>query len=222
MRIFDDLNDETLRIQFEEALDKMYRDPNPKDSHAFLAELANHNLNLCPCYVTTNYDLHLEDQIGVGRLEVLVHEQLKNLKGSKHDKPVYLKIHGSVEKRRTNGALRIAIFLPNVSDSKIKQEIEGELEYVFLDKDSPQKILFLGYSFSDVYDIVKWMNDKLKHGYEEFEEAGKKYMSLPMTHRPVNYFLMLTNIINTPVKIQPEISQCFPIVQFSGDLQKEL
>lgn len=172
MRIFDDLNDKTLRTQFEEGLKKLYIVPNPKDSHAFLAELANKNR--CSCYVTTNFDLHLEDQFGEDRLEVMVHEQLKKIKEIKYDKPVYLKIHGSVKKPRPNGALGMNIFLPNVSDSKIKQEINYALDYVFMNKNSSPKILFLGYSFSDVYDIVKWMNEKLRDEQQQFKSAGKK------------------------------------------------
>lgn len=159
MRIFDDLDNDSLKTQYMEALEAMYIVPNPKDTHAFLSVLKERKL--CSCFVTTNYDLHLENQIGEDGLNIIVHDKLNDFNKNVNGKPLYLKIHGCVKKQRENGDFNMAMFLPNVSDCKVNKEIANALEYVFFNSIS-KKVLFLGYSFSDVYDIVKWMNKNCK------------------------------------------------------------
>lgn len=229
MRIYDDLDDEDLRKEYMDALKEMYIESNPDEIHSFLADIAN--ANLCPCIATTNYDQHLEGQMGKENLEIIFGDSLTSFDKKQTEKPFYLKLHGcAVNKAYSYESSSIKIFLPQVAGREVKKEVENALKYIFCDNTSSQKILFLGYSFSDMYDIVKWMNEKnndencsIMDNKEIFVVAHDESECILHSGDSYNNYVesLKADKKNAPTRSIPKFNNCTVFLGHTGRVVKE-
>ena len=174
MRIYDDLNIEKNKDEIFRDLFGFYNIGEPNDNHYFLAELMKHD------YVnwiyTTNFDLHFENAYGPDFNKDVV--SLYNPEDSgKHDKNgincfekmvkddpnqrVYVKLHGCVKQFEEDDM--IGTLLVKVASKKQVELIKKPIEMLFTTEDGGKNfhdaVLVMGYSCSDVYDIVKHIRE---------------------------------------------------------------
>ncbi|MDE1888884.1 MAG: SIR2 family protein [Planctomycetota bacterium] len=134
----------------------IFKDGNPNTNHNLIASLAKHSfLNTI---VTTNFDLLIEKALeneGLKRDDDFKvyydEEQLLdiNFEEIKDDKIIRIfKIHGSIENKDS-----IRTTLKAVANKPLSDKRKGLIKYLF-STGNHQKVLILGYSCSDEFDIT--------------------------------------------------------------------
>lgn len=143
-RIYADVNDPNKVKIFAELFNILYDSGNPNFNHHLIAYLLDQEY-LKKVY-TTNFDLHLEkayeDRTGEELTKWISGEDIDN-------SAQYVKLHGCI-----SNVNEIRTLLNRIAKQKNLNEIRPIMER-FLVEGEHENVLFLGYSFSDVYDIVK-------------------------------------------------------------------
>jgi len=138
---------------------QIYRMGQPNSNHLLIAELMKHGY--VKNVLTTNFDLLVETA-----LEILNQEDDKMVKGcdfqvfydeeqfakvdpNSLESPVVFKIHGSAE-----SLVSIRTTLEHVANRTFSENRAGVIDYIFGTGGSHKKVLVLGYSCSDVFDIT--------------------------------------------------------------------
>lgn len=145
-RIYRDIDIETNPKQqkFERLFNSLFAVGEPNNNHLTISQLINKG------YVTkvysTNIDTHLEDCYANYCGEVL---ETFILGSSTNSSAQYFKLHGCISKNKT-----ILTLLDQVAEKSHVERIQKLIEDILVYGEH-EIILFMGYSFSDVYDIVK-------------------------------------------------------------------
>lgn len=166
MRIYDDFNIKKQKIEIFHELFKFYDIGSPNANHYFLAEIMKSGF--VNWIYTTNFDLHFERAYGENfdrEINKLYKPDDSNPHGIGYftdiikdkGKKIYLKLHGCVkqfEERKMVGTLLTEVANKKNID-RLKIPIEKIFMYDDIDRSTSEAVLIMGYSCSDVYDIVK-------------------------------------------------------------------
>lgn len=149
-RIYDDINinEEKKQEIFNKLFNILYQTGKPNRNHYVIARLIKGD-NFKKVY-TTNFDEHLEKAY-----EYCFNEKLEKAiigSGININAP-YVKLHGCISKENSIGTL-LSQVASEVNREKLKPFIKDLL--VTGEHDT---VLFMGYSFSDVYDIVRLIEE---------------------------------------------------------------
>ena len=160
MRLFDDLN-KNIKYEFFNKLFKILYNNDyykPNAYHDFLADLFKKDM--ISCIATTNFDLLLENAYGENfDREVVIKSfnKVMNNRTAKVSKKYYYKLHGCINDHKNI----IATLLTGVASEDSKKKIRNNLEEIL---NKVNSIIFVGYSFSDVFDIVEELKQILGNG----------------------------------------------------------
>ncbi|AKB78550.1 hypothetical protein MSHOH_2067 [Methanosarcina horonobensis HB-1 = JCM 15518] len=150
-----------LASDADEKIFQIFRYGEPNTNHVLIAKLAK--LGIVKTILTTNFDLLFEKALIKEGLEFVIHYDdddfskidFKNKKGKLN----LFKIHGSVE--RYDSLLNTV----NKVGQGLTKNQKKIMDYVFLGG-SHSKILVLGYSCSDKFDINPYLNNLLSKNKE--------------------------------------------------------
>lgn len=120
----------------------------PNTNHYFIANLAKENV--ISTVVTTNFDKLIEkacDECSI-EYELIYREQQFNAIDWNNKKFKIIKLHGSIDNKQ-----RMAITIRDVASNKLVKERQSVLKYIFSNGDH-NSVMMLGYSCSDIFDIV--------------------------------------------------------------------
>ena len=141
--------------------------------------------NLLKFILTTNLDKHLEIAYGNefhDKVECLYQkDSLQNglCKELDDTKPVYIKLHGCFNQIK-NGSIPGTILTSVANEENVKLTKKW-IDKVFYENNSIEAVLILGYSCSDVYDIVKNILDgELKSKKRVYYIAHNLKFSTPL------------------------------------------
>lgn len=154
-------NDGKLAIPFEMFFDiflentnehqilNIFKDGEPSTTHFFALKCCQ--LNIVNEVYTTNFDLLIEKAFEVGHvsLEVLRNESSFSKIETSLSKYRLIKIHGSIDDLES-----IRTTLRTIANQQLSKDREKIIERVFGTKDGAKRVLILGYSCSDVFDII--------------------------------------------------------------------
>lgn len=127
----------------------------PNTNHIFIARLLK--AGLTNVIATTNFDNLIEKaleskELGLKRNQdfnvLITEEELENFQKRGSNLPIVLKLHGSIDNLDS-----IAITLKAVANQVNRENIQNIIENLF-SSGSHQKILIVGYSCSDRFDII--------------------------------------------------------------------
>lgn len=162
MRLYDDLNIDTN--DKEQFFKKMFKilydyDYEPNNNHYFLAKLLKDGF--ANIIATTNFDVLLENAYkeltGIKfEKDITIHSFNKIISSNDTDLKSYYKLHGCI----TDSENIIATLLVKVSSKENISIIENSISNIL---NNSKNIIFMGYSFSDIFDIVKVLDKKLKN-----------------------------------------------------------
>ncbi|MCB9044690.1 MAG: tetratricopeptide repeat protein [Chitinophagales bacterium] len=131
----------------------------PNHTHKFIAKLAKHNqLSLV---ITTNFDTLLEQAFeseSVSYKKEYSTERLEKVRIS--NKLALLKIHGSIEDMDNLG-----VVLKRITSKTNIQSVQNAIHKLFFHK-THSKIVILGYSCSDFFDVVPELENSSKSSKE--------------------------------------------------------
>lgn len=148
-RINDDLNikEKDKETLFSNLYNILYKSGRPNKNHYLIAQLLKDGF-IKKAY-TTNFDEHLE----TAYRENFDKELNKSILTHSYDESnQYFKLHGCI-----SDGYNIGTLLDYVASEKNLKRICLPLQDLLVNDDH-ESVLFVGYSFSDVYDIVKIMN----------------------------------------------------------------
>lgn len=155
----------------------------PNNNHISIAQLAT--LGIIKNIVTTNFDLLLEKAFD--KINLPFNKYVNETQLVKFDKITYnkqkvniFKIHGTAEDVES-----IRITLNNIASKDLSKEREYILKFIF-ESENHQYVLFLGYSFSDVFDIVPY--------FKKLKNCNKRI--IVFNHQPFPNILGYENIQN--------------------------
>lgn len=163
-RLFDDHASDDKINRFKALFEIIYGGGEPTIAHQVIAHLIDSKL-VTKVY-TTNFDCHLEEACKKNsnklEIEIVGHSQNPSAQ--------LIKLHGCISKPEEIGTLleRVASI---ENQNKIKPHIEDILSY-----GEQETVLFMGYSFSDVYDIVKVILEISKSNLKEKNSFKKIYI----------------------------------------------
>lgn len=116
------------------------------------------------CVMTTNFDCHLETALtDVGLIEGVdfrvIHNEFYfvNLEAESLICPLIVKLHGCYKK-----TAQLGVVMKAVASKRKKEEVESIIHSFFNDVSS-EKIVFMGYSFSDHFDITPAIENNTKN-----------------------------------------------------------
>lgn len=125
----------------------------PNTNHVFIARLLK--AGLTNVIATTNFDNLIEKALEIEPLQrnrdfkvLITEEELENFQKRGSNLPIVLKLHGSIDNLDS-----IAITLKAVANQVNRENIQNIIENLF-SSGSHQKILIVGYSCSDRFDII--------------------------------------------------------------------
>ena len=140
--------------EFELSLLEIFKEGVPNSFHYLLAYLMQKDrlINV----MTTNFDLLLEKACASCNVNIsrLYSEENFNIENITY--PCYIKIHGSIEEPKTS-----RIFLSDITKVENIKCRNSLLKYFFESSDE-EYIIVLGYSCSDSFDILPFLNNITK------------------------------------------------------------
>lgn len=121
----------------------------PSTTHHFIVNCRQHNI-LREVY-TTNFDLLIEKAFAAAAADMVVYRTEQSFATIDDDKAAcrIIKVHGSIDDMDS-----IRTTLSTITSRSLTRERERVLDRVFASNDSGLRILVLGYSCSDIFDIV--------------------------------------------------------------------
>lgn len=127
----------------------IFREGKPSTNHFFLVECKRKALT--KEIYTTNFDLLIEQAFSQEHEELLVYktEQTFTKADATTQSCKLIKVHGSID-----DAESIRTTLSTIANRKLSTEREKIIDKIFGVPDAKRKVLVLGYSFSDIFDIV--------------------------------------------------------------------
>lgn len=163
-RLFDDHASDDKKNRFKALFEIIYGGGKPIISHYTIAHLLGSKL--VKKVYTTNFDCHLEEvcKKNSSKLEIEI------VGHSQNPSAQLIKLHGCISKPDEIGTLleRVASIQNQI---KIRPHIEDLLVH-----GKHEAALFMGYSFSDVYDIVKVILEISKSNLKEKNSFKKIYI----------------------------------------------
>lgn len=127
----------------------IFKDGKPSTNHLLISKCHQHKL-LHEVY-TTNFDLLIEKAFAANKEDLLVFRDEESFStvdiASKNCK--LIKVHGSIDNIES-----IRTTLSTITRKSLNKEREKVLDRIFAAEDSGRQILILGYSCSDIFDIV--------------------------------------------------------------------
>jgi len=147
-RIHDDntLPQDKKLSTFQKLFKILYKGEGPNFNHCIIAQLIKGEY--IKRVYTTNFDCHIEEAYKSFTSEILetcILGDSKEFNESAH----YIKLHGCISNPKEMGTL-----LTNVASEENLKRIKPYIEELLIGNED-ETALFMGYSFSDVYDIVK-------------------------------------------------------------------
>lgn len=139
----------------------MFREGTPNLNHKLISILVK--LGFCKIIVTTNFDKLIETELDLQNIDydLYYHDQhFQYLSDLNHNRPKVIKIHGSIDDLNS---IKATVY--QISNKKLSENLINSLEFLFC-KNSHKYVLILGYSYSDIIDILpvfKLLNSDKKY-----------------------------------------------------------
>ncbi|QHT68684.1 tetratricopeptide repeat protein [Rhodocytophaga rosea] len=127
----------------------VFKDGKPSTNHWFILKCHQHNL-MNEIY-TTNFDLLIEKAFEINKTDLLVFKNEKSFPAIDiaSVKCRLVKVHGSIDDIES-----IRTTLTTITNKNLTKERGKVLDNIFSTKEVDRRILILGYSCSDIFDIV--------------------------------------------------------------------
>lgn len=128
---------------------EIFNDGSPSTNHFFISKC--HSVKILNEVYTTNFDLLIEQAFNVNKKGILTfktEESFSSIEFST-EKCKLIKIHGSIDDIES-----IRTTLSTITKKSLTQEREKVINRIFSEAGSNKRILILGYSCSDIFDIV--------------------------------------------------------------------
>ncbi|TMS40745.1 MAG: hypothetical protein FGO69_10415 [Methanobacterium sp.] len=141
-RMYDDMATDKKKEIFSNLFNIIFGHGNPNLNHSVLSKLLKSNF--VEKIYTTNFDLHIEKAFnGDPPLSTLI------LGINENKSPRYIKLHGCISEPD-----KIDTLLTRIASQTKYNDVKPLMEDLLING-KHKAILFIGYSFSDIYDIVK-------------------------------------------------------------------
>ena len=127
----------------------IFKDGNPSTNHLLISKCHHHKL-LDEVY-TTNFDLLIEKAFALSKEDLLVfrNEESFATVDIVSNNCKLIKVHGSIDNIES-----IRTTLSTITKKSLTKERQKVIDRIFATQDSDKRILILGYSCSDIFDII--------------------------------------------------------------------
>jgi len=125
----------------------------PNTNHNFIAKLVKYGV--VKNVITTNFDLLIERALEIEKIEykkLCTEKDFEDFNFKSSKLPILIKIHGTVEYKES-----IRTTLKTIASFKLTESRNKVLDFIF-SGGYHSKVIFLGYSCSDVFDICSYIS----------------------------------------------------------------